>query len=278
MSIPAPERASKQRLRGLAFIGMKRKGRKVGTMTTNKGGKGKPGVNFFDPRVVDDEHAAMEKVASEVANDFRACCRKLKELAPKVKIIQDYFATSVRGSVTLAGCGSFKEFCQKKLGRTKQAVYAMLGEYPQRQKERKRKQPKKVPVPPLELSEAAVIRMRDGLNAVYRARSAEKKGRKQDAEAAWNEYDCIAEAEPIRSKIQGDHPNLEMIVAELLTVIESQSALFARTLTIIEKLPNEFIPIALPADLKKAMTTSSKVVHAYRTRLGMNANVSGGVN
>src|SRR5437867_4905823 len=72
-------------------------------------------------------HLEMEKLAVQTALEFRACSRELRALRPKIQHIKDYFASSVRGSVTLAGCSSFKEYCERKLGRTRQAVYAMLG-------------------------------------------------------------------------------------------------------------------------------------------------------
>ena len=78
------------------------------------------------------EHREMESLAKETTQEFRDRFRKLRELKPKIQRIQDYFANNVRGSVTLAGCSSFKEFCEKKLGRTKQAVYSLLGDYPQK--------------------------------------------------------------------------------------------------------------------------------------------------
>jgi len=87
-------------------------------------------------------HLEMEKLAVQTALEFRACSRELRALRPKIQHIKDYFASSVRGSVTLAGCSSFKEYCERKLGRTRQAVYAMLGAYPQKQKEKKKLQPK----------------------------------------------------------------------------------------------------------------------------------------
>lgn len=89
------------------------------------------------------EHAEIEQLAREVAKDFRTSCSKLRSLKPKIERIQGYFADHVRGSVTVLGCGSFKEYCEKKLGRTKQAVYSMLGEYPQRQQNEEGAQTKK---------------------------------------------------------------------------------------------------------------------------------------
>lgn len=88
----------------------------------------------------------IEAMAAEAAK-----CTKLKELRPKIERIHDYYTDHMRGSVTVAGCRSFREFCTKKLDRTTQAVYAMLGDY------RKRKsKPKKTPSlpaapPPLEV-------------------------------------------------------------------------------------------------------------------------------
>lgn len=73
---------------------------------------------------------AMERVAERVADVFATCCAKLKELRPEIEKIQGWFKDN--NGKTLAGCHSFKEFCEKKLNRTEQAVYAMLGKYSDR--------------------------------------------------------------------------------------------------------------------------------------------------
>src|SRR5205807_7700576 len=109
-------------------------------------------------------HLEMEKLAVQTALEFRACSRELRTLRPKIQHIQDYFASSVRGSVTLVGCSSFKDYCERKLGRTRQAIYALLGNYPQKQKEKQKRQTKGERVYNGGLTQDDVTRMQTGLN------------------------------------------------------------------------------------------------------------------
>ena len=151
-------------------------------------------------------HLEMEKLAVQTALEFRACSRELRTLRPKIQHIQDYFASSVRGSVTLVGCSSFKEYCERKLGRTRQAIYALLGNYPQKQKEKQKLQPKGERVYNGGFSQEDVTRMQTGLNAVYRFQVAKSNGNEEEARCAWQEYERIASAEPLKSRIAGDQP------------------------------------------------------------------------
>lgn len=79
----------------------------------------------------------MEKIAAMVIDTFAEYCKKLKDLKPEVNRIQWWFKHQIKAPSTLAGCGSFKEFCEKKLHRTEQAVYAMLGDYTEKAKKKK---------------------------------------------------------------------------------------------------------------------------------------------
>jgi hypothetical protein len=79
-------------------------------------------------------HAEMEEQAARLIKAFTAAdkqfniwCVKLADLKDEVIAIRDYFTAHVRGSVTVAGCGSFKAFCKQRLNRSKQAVYKLIG-------------------------------------------------------------------------------------------------------------------------------------------------------
>jgi hypothetical protein len=81
----------------------------------------------YDTQGTCDEH--MERIARRVVTEFRSVCVKLKELKPEIQTIRDWFCDHQRGSMTLYGCRSFKEFCERndRLNRKEQTVYAMLG-------------------------------------------------------------------------------------------------------------------------------------------------------
>ena len=83
------------------------------------------------------DHSDMEKLLRETGQRFKTRRRSLRQLRPEIEIIRAYFKEHVRGSVTLGGCRSFKECCPKFFGCGEQAVYSMLGDYPQKLKERK---------------------------------------------------------------------------------------------------------------------------------------------
>jgi hypothetical protein len=79
--------------------------------------------------------AEAEDRAQRLVNEL-ALCVKLKALKPQIVEVQADFK-KLKGSQTIFGCRSFKEFCEQKLGRTEQAVYAMLGDYSKKQKAKK---------------------------------------------------------------------------------------------------------------------------------------------
>ncbi len=79
-------------------------------------------------------HAEMEKQAADLINAFTTAdkqltvwCVKLADLKDEVIAVRNYFTSHVRGSVTVAGCSSFKAFCKERLNRSKQAVYKLIG-------------------------------------------------------------------------------------------------------------------------------------------------------
>lgn len=211
------------------------------------------------------EHREMEKLAEQVAMQFRSYDRSLGKLRPQIERIHDYFTTSVRGSVTLAGCGSFAQYCAKKLGRTRQAVYSMLGAYPQRAKERKQRAPKGERERDDEIPRQAVMRMRTALDKVQLARHA-----KTEAEAveAWRAYDEIAEAQPLpsamESKIVGDRPDYERLLRDvLLAALQLHSALT----NIVEAGILDEGSALLAAT--KAALDAGKIIAAVRRRLNI---------
>lgn len=86
--------------------------------------KAKTGQVSADPK-----HDEMEKFATKLVSEWHDHLTKLKELAPSIKKVEEYFQKHVRGSVTLMDCSSFKEFCEKRLKRHRSVVYKMLQNY-----------------------------------------------------------------------------------------------------------------------------------------------------
>ena len=162
------------------------------------------------------EHREMEELAAAVATQFLAVTRNLRMIRPQIERIRAYYASNVRGSIRLAGCSSFNEYCEKKLGRTRKAIYAMLGDYSQKQREKKERVRKSTFMYDGGLTQADVDRMRTALNAINRFEMAKERGRDEEARAAWEEYTRIAAAEPLASRISGDQPNTKLIVTDLL--------------------------------------------------------------
>jgi len=69
----------------------------------------------------------MESLAAWAAEGFGSVCRKLGELRPAIERIQAWYQNHPRGSTTLLGCASFKEYCKRRLHRHESTVYRMLG-------------------------------------------------------------------------------------------------------------------------------------------------------
>jgi len=167
--------------------------------------------------------AEAENRAQKLADEFAPLCVKLRALKPQIEEVQADFK-KLKGSQTILGCRSFKDFCEKKLDRTEQAVYAMLGDYSKKQKSKKDgdgSTPQKPTLhQSLNLSDEDLERMRTGLNAVARARASEAVGDKAKADEAWQEYEAISQAESLKSTISGDLPNYKLLLVQLLGVIE----------------------------------------------------------
>jgi hypothetical protein len=157
---------------------------------------------------------AMEKLAADVTKEFSAACLKLKELRPRIKKIQRYFQKNVRGSVTLAGCGSFREFCKDRLHRSEQAVYRMLSSDGKKQKEKK-KHPKPPTTKPV-LASQDIERLRAACSAASRYFEADDNGNKEKAKIAKAEFLAITNAESFKPFISGDVPIYSSILFDLL--------------------------------------------------------------
>jgi hypothetical protein len=165
-----------------------------------------------------------EKLACNLEKQFAPICAKLKSLKPEVEKMHAMFTELCKGSVTIAGCRSFGEFCEKKLGRKRQTVYEMLGEYKKKHKthnddaeeeQRKPTRPEthKELILPLEDQE----RLRTGANAARRFFEAQDAGDQIKADDARKEFLAIAEAKPLASHIEGDQPNCRLLLIDLVS-------------------------------------------------------------
>jgi len=197
-------------------------------MQDNRNGKGavlaRPTTSA--PKVWDEYYRQAEELASFVEKEFNGCCQKLRDLKPQIEAVREAFKT-LTGSKTIADCRSFPEFCEKKLNRTKQAVYAMLGDYSEKSKKAGQSSDKKKTTQQqaaghqtLALADEDVERMRTGCNAAVRHFEAEANGDREEAEEAKQEFLAISKAESLKSVIFGDQPNYKMIVIDLLSDIE----------------------------------------------------------
>jgi hypothetical protein len=183
------------------------------TEQSQRAGSFERSSNFFRP------NPTMEKLAAEVAEQFSATCHKLRELKPKIDKIQKYFQQNVRGSVQLAGCGSFSEFCVKCLHRSQQAVYQMLSS--DGEKRKKKKPDFKLPTtePKPVLASVEVEQLRAACFAASRYFEADDKGDKEEAKTAKAEFLAITNAASFKPLISGDVPNHLSITLDLLSEI-----------------------------------------------------------
>lgn len=186
----------------------------------------------------------MEKLAADVAKEFSAVCLKLRELKPKIEKIQSYFQHHVRGSVTLAGCGSFRQFCKDRLRRSEQAVYQMLSSDSKKGKEEKNPKPPTTHPKPV-LASDDIERLRAACFAASRYLEADDKGNKEEAKMAKAEFLAITNAESFKPVISGDVPNYRSILFDLLAEICKL---------------NKELPLPIPL---------MRVVDATRKRLGV---------
>lgn len=92
------------------------------------------GITTVDRFTLED----AEELALKLERDFAPLCTKLRDLRPDVEKMRRMFKELCRArAVTIAGCRNFGEFCEKKLGRQRQTVYEMLGDYKQKPKTKK---------------------------------------------------------------------------------------------------------------------------------------------
>jgi hypothetical protein len=149
----------------------------------------------------------IEQLAAEVTAEFSTVCAKLSEPKPKIEKIQSYFRESGRWSVTVAGCRSFREFCERRLHRTEQAEYSMLSP-----DTRKRKKKKNIPKEPTARQKSVVANkdikwLRSACCAAARCFCAEAKGKTAEAREAKAEFFAIINTKSIKPWIVGDVPN-----------------------------------------------------------------------
>lgn len=174
--------------------------------------------------------AEAENRAQKLADEVAPLCVKLKAMKPQIEKVQADFK-KLKGSQTILGCRCFKDFCEKKLDRTEQAVYAMLGDYSNKQKaKKKRGSQKSTTHESLDLESEDVERMRTGLNAAVRHFEAEAVGDDTKAEEAKKEFLEIAKAESLKSAIFGDLPNYKLLLVQLLGMIEKVGEEVPKTL------------------------------------------------
>jgi hypothetical protein len=193
----------------------------------NKGGGSK---NLSAAHGSDPE---KEKLAAQVVETFTGCCTKLKELKKDIEQIRQWFK-DLKGSQTLAGCRSFKEFCEKRLNRTEQAVYAMLGDYGKKKTTSDGSSKKKATNPPLKpqtISPEDQDRLVTAANAARRYFEAEEQGDAAKAEDAKKEFEAISTLDPIKSTIFGDQPNYKYLLIDLLADMEALGSRLPVTLT-----------------------------------------------
>lgn len=176
------------------------------------------------------EHEVIEKLATKLVADWTVACGKLKSLAPQVDEVEKYFANHVRGSVTVLGCRSFKEFCTEKLKRDRSTVYEMLRDWRKPEaNEREGEAEENAPAQPSkrdqlkqELAEAKanVERLLPVGLAAGKFVEAIKTGDKAKKEEAIEELQYTVEAKPKTGLNANDEPNFALMLEQLLTEIQ----------------------------------------------------------
>jgi hypothetical protein len=164
----------------------------------------------------------METLAEEVATGFSTVCVKLRELKPKIEQIRSHFQENKRGSVTLSGCRSFREFCENRLHRTEQAVYRLLSS-DSKKSQRKTRVPK-VPTAHQKptFADEDIERLRSACFAAARYFDAEDSGEKMEAAKAKAEFLAIKNAGFMKPLISRTVPNYRSMLMGLLTEICKQ--------------------------------------------------------
>lgn len=217
-------------------------------------------------------HQRMERMLREVVMKFNSHCRSLRELRPQIEQIDAYFDSHPRGSVTLAGCRSFKECCEKLLHMSEQRVYAMLGDYYQKAKEKRLRKPKPASVLASPAKQEAAVRALDAISRYRTAKTQEAK------DQAWKEYEEIADG-----WVAGELPDYQRLLRDVLDAakaIETAALqLHAALCNIVESgLLDE--GSSLLASTRASLTDAEKLLAAgkalaaVRRRLGIEKVVS----
>ena len=176
-----------------------------------------------------------DRLATKLEQEFASVCVKLKSLKPEVEMMQAMFKALCKGSLTIAGCRNFGEFCEKRLGRKRQTVYEMLGSYKAKQKksgnpgngEREtqgnafarsgnRDQLKQV----LAETKAKVERLLPVGQAAAKFVEALKSGDEDKKEEAIKELQFTIDAPQQSGLNSNDQPNTALMLHELLAEIE----------------------------------------------------------
>ena len=175
-----------------------------------------------------------EGLATKLEQEFAPVCVKLKSLKPEVEMMQAMFKVLCKGSVTIAGCRNFGEFCEKKLGRQRQTVYEMLGSYKAKQKmsgnpaNGERQTQGKAParsgnrdqLKVLAETKAKVERLLPIGQAAAKFVEALKSGDEDKKEEAIKELQFTIDAPPQSGLNANDQPNTAPMLHELLAEIE----------------------------------------------------------
>lgn len=176
-----------------------------------------------------------ERLAAKLEQEFAPVCVKLKSLKPDVEMMQAMFKALCKGSLTIAGCRNFGEFCEKRLGRKRQTVYEMLGSYKAKQKKSgnpgnggretqgnppalsgNREQMKQA----LAETKAKVERLLPVGQAAAKFVEALKSGDEDKKEEAIKELQFTIDAPPQSGLNPNDQPNTALMLTELLAEIE----------------------------------------------------------
>jgi hypothetical protein len=177
----------------------------------------------------DSKHAEMEKLAATLVAEWIDGLAKLKELAPDIKKVEEYFQKHVRGSATLIGCSSFKQFCEKRLKRDRTTVYKMLKNYERESSDGRAKAAEGVPKQPgkrdqlkQELAEAKanVKRLLPVGQAAGKFVEALQSGDEAKKNEAIRELQFTIEATPLTGLNSDDQPNTTLMLHEVLTEIQ----------------------------------------------------------
>lgn len=177
----------------------------------------------------ESKHAEMEKFAAKLVADWTDGLAKLKELAPDIKKVEDYFQKHVRGSVTLMGCSSFKQFCEKRLNRDRSTVYKMLKNYERASNKDESEAEEGMPRPSgkrdqlkQELAEAKanVERLLPVGQAAGKFVEALQSGDEAKKDEAIKELQFTIEAAPQTGLNANDQPNTALMLHEVLTEIQ----------------------------------------------------------